>query len=312
MPEPATLFFWSASAACLLTSNRTWSTVSAGLLAGAALLTKPFSLPVAIVTIPLLFVVDRSLRRGLLFSIGFAPLPVLWVIRNWLVWGVVAISPNSGMHLYDYVRPLFLGAQGRAVVPLHPLTNSAPDPRLPEDRDQWRDKLGFDFDNLGKRYALLAKLANADISSDPVTYAKLCLTKHWRLYAGTGTQALYSMSLGDPTLARLAQREPDWIWTSHLWVFQGISSALLLAFYALVVVGAWYGWKDRNLRAAVVICLLMLALQAAVIGPFGHTRYRFLMTPFFGVLAAIGLAKLRSRQDKIVPVNDLFPAGTGK
>ena len=314
MPESMTLFLWSAAAACLTSRNRSLAPWSAGMLAGMATLTKPVSLTIAVATIPILFLMksERRPRRAVLFTFGLIPLPALWVFRNWLLWGTVLMTPNSGTHLYDYLRGMLRQHQGLASAQRHPLTGLTFDARIPTTREGWRERFGFDFDNLGKRTQLLGRLATEEILADPVGFAKMAAVKQPRLYVGAGAQALYSMSFDDPDAARIAVRNEDWIWNSGWWAYQGASSILLALGYGLSALGAWRGLRDRRWRTTVLVCLALLLVQSAVVGPFGHTRYRFLMTPLFGVLAAIGMAGSRSRQHQVVAVDHFLPSRSGK
>lgn len=304
MPETMTLFLWSAAAWCLTLRNRSLAPWAAGLSAGLAILTKPVTLVVAMLAIPtlLLFGSERRPRRAVLFSLGLAPLPALWVLRNWMVWGVAVMTPNSGTHLYDYLRVMLRQQQGVALA----------DARVPSSPAEWKSQFGFDYDNFGKRSQLLGSLASEEIFADPVGYAKLAVTKQPRLYVGVGAQALHAMSFADQQEARLAAARPKWIWHSGWWAYQGVSGLLLGLGYCLAVFGAIRSLRDPRLRPLALVCVAAILIQAAAIGPFGHTRYRFLMMPFFGVLAAVGIAKCRSRQRQVVPVDDLFPAGTGQ
>jgi hypothetical protein len=268
----------------------------------------------ALPLIPLLMLLggERRPRRPMLFAFGLAPLPLLWIARNWALWGAVLITPNSGTHLYDYLRTMLRQSQGLSVVERHPLTHDPVDLRLPTTPEEWRSQFGFDFENLGKRSVLLGRLATEEIAADPAGYVKLTAKKQPWLYFGTGVQALYTMSFPDLASARAAVERPDWLWRSGWWAYLATAELLLALGYALAAVGLWKGARDPRLRGAVLVCVVMLVVQAVVVGPFGHTRYRFLMTPFFGVLAAVGLAKLRSRQDEVVAVDNLLPPRSGK
>jgi len=302
MPESMTLFLWSAAAWCLTLRNRSLAPWGAGVLVGIATLTKPVTLVVALAAIPALAFCgkERRPRRAVLFSLGLAPLPALWVLRNWLVWGAAVMTPNSGTHLYDYLRVMLRQQQGVAVA----------DSRLPSSPAEWKSQFGFEFDNFGKRAQLLGSLATEEILSDPLGYAKLSAAKQPRLYVGAGAQALYAMSIADAEAARSAAARPGWVWDSGWWVYQGFSGMLLGLGYALALFGAIRGLGDRRLRPMVLVCLAAIILQAAVIGPFGHTRYRFLMTPFIGILAAVGIARSRSGERQVVAMDHLLPART--
>jgi 4-amino-4-deoxy-L-arabinose transferase-like glycosyltransferase len=292
MPEALTLFLWTAVAASLTIRNRSLGIWLAGLSAGLAILTKPVSL-MLVPLIPILFSTKESRpSRSLLFVFGLAPLPLLWVLRNWCLWGTLVLTPNSGAHLYDYLRTMLRQSQGLSVVERNPLTDAPRDDRVPTTLEAWKTKFGFEFENLGKRATLLGSLASEEIAADPIGYMKLTMVKQPRLYVGVGTQALYSMSFSDSASATAAVASPDWLWRSGWWAYQLAAELLLLLGYLLAAVGCWKGFRDPKLRPTILLCIAAILIQAAVIGPFGHTRYRFLMTPFFGVLAAIGLAKL--------------------
>ena len=314
MPEAFTLFLWALVTVCLTSPNRTTAPFVAGLLAGAANLTKPITLAVVVPLILMLpfLVRERRLSRPILFALGLVPLPAVWIARNWFVWGALVMTPNSGGHLYDFVRPMLRQAQGFSLEERHPLTGAPTDPRIPTTAEKWKEKFGFNYENLGKRYVVLGRLATEEIVANPMAYVKLTAQKHPRLYFGAGTQALYSMSFADADQAKAATDRPGWLWRSGWWAYQAVAGFVLGLLYLLAAIGVWKGLGDPRLRPLVVVCATLLVVQAAAIGPFGHTRYRFLMTPFFAALAAVGFVKLRSGQDKVVPVDDLLPAGAGQ
>ena len=73
---------------------------------------------------------------------------------------------------------------------------------------------------------------------------------------------------------------------------QIVSWAILLGGYLFVILGLLnavrglpkvVGWQNRLLMLCPFLCVVLLAI---VIGPITATRYRFVMIPFFAMLAA--------------------------
>ena len=78
--------------------------------------------------------------------------------------------------------------------------------------------------------------------------------------------------------------------------------------YILVVVGAFKGFKaamssdkaERFDKIIILLCpILSLVLLAIVIGPITATRYRFIMIPFFAILAGYALKSTDTNFNKI-------------
>lgn len=140
-------------------------------------------------------------------------------------------------------------------------------------------------------------------------YGLFTLKRHPRLYGGTGTVALFRYLglericncldvLWGSGLSRGNAVHEDCPYTSEEKAIgasvQIVSWLILAGGYGLVLIGLWNGFRfvgacreDRFFNGLVCLCpILCLVLLALVIGPITSTRYRFIMIPFFAMIAA--------------------------
>jgi hypothetical protein len=288
MPE-ALMLALCAGAVWFLARTRKWRDgVFAGLLAGLGVLAKPIALPLAGLAGVAVLLRDgfRHPRRALAFGGAVWCVVGVWMWRNWLVWDCVTLTPNGGSHAYHFIRPQLLEELGQDRGVVHPLTLGVNESRAPTTEAEWLARFGFPHENLGKRHQLLGRLAWEDFREHPGTMLYLAVTRHPRLYLGTGTQAMYALSSG--TLLESRPGDLLWLWRSGWWLYQGATWLMLASLYVLAVRGVWLGMRKAHLRPILTASLAALATMAVLIGPFGHTRYRVPMMPFFAVLAGVG------------------------
>ncbi len=110
--------------------------------------------------------------------------------------------------------------------------------------------------------------------------------------------AIALMSCGGSDLSRGNAVHEDCPYTSEEKAIgasvQIVSWLILAGGYGLVLMGLWNGFRfvgacreDRFFNGLVCLCpILCLVLLALVIGPITSTRYRFIMIPFFAMIAA--------------------------
>ncbi len=153
-----------------------------------------------------------------------------------------------------------------------------------------------DYD-LMKRSKLQGKFAKEKILENLGGYLLFTMKKHPRLYAGTGTIALFRylgrddicFALNDSMKLAVPENEKT-TYTQHAAFFgkitQGVMLLLLFGCYVLVGIGVVKG-SFRQMPFVAWLCpILCLLLLALVIGPVTATRYRFIMNPFFALLTA--------------------------
>lgn len=298
MPDGMATAFWLASLVVLmkgLHERRPILAMVAGALQGLAGLARPLFVGyevVTVVTVVLFLLPDvRTILRcvvlhGLALGLVLAP----WLVRNWMVWNRVLLTPQIGNHLYFHVRPIVLEARGESVTePNHPLISNVRDPRVPRTKAEWERRFGSSWDNLASRNAVLGALANEDIRANYGLYLRLRLANHPRLYTGTGTRAMASICDKQPEDPQLAgaqhTRDLAWLWSSAWWPYQLITWAILASVYLGALAGIFLAWRRGGYRF-LAWALLNLAYMDVIVGAFGHTRYRFPMMPIFLALAA--------------------------
>ena len=87
-------------------------------MSGLAVLLKPVFLYYEVVSLLVLFLslikvdVYRFLKYALVHCLFFFLAISPWCLRNWLIWDEILVTPNSGSHLYHYIRPLLLAEMG--------------------------------------------------------------------------------------------------------------------------------------------------------------------------------------------------------
>ena len=267
------------------------------LLFGLAILSKPICIPLfGALSLALPFVLKGSVVRRIMWVLmAFAIVGAMlspWVYRNQKAFGTAGLTTISGTNLYGC-------NWGRLVGTLPAAEREKAKLKMKEFEDQLQGK-----DKVARSKAMGA-YAKKQILSHLPQYVKYTLMRHPRMYAGTGTVALF----------RFLGRNAECYALDDLWgsgnhapdeprvpytrtntiigcVVQIVSWVILLIGYLFVMLGLLkivrglpkvVGWQDRLLMLCPFLCVILLAI---VIGPITSTRYRFIMIPFFAMLAA--------------------------
>lgn len=265
--------------------------------AGLAIYSKPICIPLfAAFTIALLLVLEgKFIYRVLCVAficviIGMMLTP--WVIRNERVFGTPGLTTISGTNLYRCNWGWMVDRMSE------------------REKIECKAKMSefeatIDGVDKMKSSKLQGDFAKKEILSHFSQYGLFILQAHPRLYAGTGTVALLRYlgldsccyALDDlwgsgnhaPNNERVSYGRMQVIASC---ILQIVSWMALLVGYVLVVVGSCKllktctaSWSMRKL--VMVSPLLSLILLALVIGPVTATRYRFIMIPFFAILASL-------------------------
>ena len=276
---------------------------------GAAILSKPITLPLFAALALALFVVLGMAwwkRVGYVFTaFAFAGLMLCpWLIRNKMAFGEAGLTTISGTNLYHCNWSW--------------LTNTFPENEKRQCREEMKafeeSVSGLDKMTRSKK---LGDFAKRKIMTHLPSYMAFTIKKHPRMYAGTGTVALlrylgldaYCYALDDkwgsgnhaPNEPRVPYSACDVLIACGVQIFAWMC---LVAGYLAVFGGCWQIFRCRGLASGatgvdrlLLWCpILSLLLLAAVIGPVTATRYRFIMIPFFSIIAAISVAP---RQDQM-------------
>ena len=221
-----------------------------------------------------------------------------WIMRNKAAFGTAGITSISGTNLYSC-------NWGRLVNTLPEAEREAVNAEMLQFEKQISNY------DLMKQSQLKGDYAKRQIFAHLSEYFVYTVKKHPRLYAGTGTVAMLRY-LG---LERVCDAL-DAMWGSnnakgYAPVYdepytlaekavggglQILSWLVLICGYALVVIGIIKGLRNtisegfKARQLLLVLCpILSLMLLAALIGPITATRYRFIMIPFFAMLAGYSM-----------------------
>ena len=233
-----------------------------------------------------------------------------WVMRNKVAFGTAGLTSISGTNLYSC-------NWGRLVETLTPEEQEAIIKQMNEVEENIS---GYD---LMKRSQLQGEYAKRELLRHMREYIIYTIKKHPRFYAGTGSVAMLRY-LGlericdalDSTWGSNNARGVAPVYeTPYTATEKGVGLGLqifswliLSCGYILVVVGAFKGFKaamssdkaERFDKIIILLCpILSLVLLAIVIGPITATRYRFIMIPFFAILAGYALKSTDTNFNKI-------------
>jgi hypothetical protein len=144
---------------------------------------------------------------------------------------------------------------------------------------------------------ILRNIAKSEIKSNLHDYTHTILTRHPRLYAGTGTIALFSI-FGDTTAIQfLKYFDANNISIKKVnllpYFIQLISWCLLGLIYILFIYGLIVLLFEKKYFIFFFILFAIFYL-AIIIGPVVATRYRFVMLPFFSLAASFGMYHFRN------------------
>ncbi len=283
----------------------------------AAIYAKPICLPLsAALILSLVLILKDAWWKRLVMTLacGLTVLACLypWTVRNRNAFGTAGLTTIAGTNLYAC-------NWGWLVERLPPEKKAA------ERQAMEKFEATIQADDLMSQSKKKGAYARERILGNMPQYGLFTLKRHPRLYAGTGTVALLrylglervcnclDAFLGSG-MARghvVHENRPYTIFEKAIGVtVQAVSWAVLLVGYALVLTGIWKGFRfvvscheDKWREWLVYLCpILCLVLLAVVIGPVTATRYRFIMLPFFAMLAARAFATRGDRRRPIVPI----------
>ena len=284
------------------TSRRVYASLCP-LVFGLAILSKPICIPLFVaLSLALPFVLKVSVGRRIMYVLlSFAIVGAMlspWVYRNQKAFGTAGLTTISGTNLYGCNWGRLVGTFSAAEREKCKLEMKELETQL-----QGMDKMA--------KSKALGAYAKKQILSHLPQYVKYTLMRHPRMYAGTGTVALFrylgrnaeSWALDDlwgggnhaPAETRVSYTRTNTIIGCAV---QIMSWVILLIGYLFVVLGLFkivqglpkvVGWQNRLLLLCPFLCVVLLAI---VIGPITATRYRFIMIPFFAILAAFALSEV--------------------
>ena len=286
------------------TENRLYGTAAAW---GAAILAKPICLPLTCAFfIALLFVLKGSIFRRVatvlaVFAISAAILSP-WIIRNKHVFGTAGLTTISGTNLYQCNWKWMLSSW------------SGSKKKTAEEADaRFEAELKKNHPDPIAASRAYEKYARHQILSHLPDYCLYTLKAHPRLYCGSGIAAFlsYFTDIDYQKKHGFFSRKPG----TGILRYGVIAALVVLSFlwlaacYAIILLGTATAAKyimavrrkhpryGKKMLTGYLSVLMSLALIALVLGPVVTTRYRFIMIPFFAVLASyLGVRpRLRSR-----------------
>jgi hypothetical protein len=303
LTDTVALFFLTAAflAAALFLQRPSFSAAaSAGLLAGLALATRPavaLLLP-AIAALILVRAIKIDLRRAVICFAVFcaaAATPIApTLVRNYVYFDTLALTSQSGSHLAIWIAPMLRQREDGT----------------PYDASVKRMYASFDdavkrnpdrFRNPFEQSSLMTTLALKQLSSiSPSTF-----TKAW--IEGAAINLFAPAVLGDPRVRSM--EKPSFFATPGRSLME--RTALYLksssaAFAGVIIAGAAGSTLSIAIAAFGLALLVrtraaLAALVAAPVvyfllldGPIGSAKYRMPMEPSLIVLAAVGIAAIRS------------------
>ena len=288
-------FYFRAASGCRL------ALVGATLSFVTAIYAKPICIPLSGALILALTLILKDVwwkKATMMLACGLALAACLhpWTVRNRHAFGTAGLTTISGTNLYAC-------NWGRLVEQL-PSAEKAK-----EQESMKRFETSIQADDLMLQSQKKGAYAKERILAHLPQYGLFTLKRHPRLYGGTGTVALFRYLglericncldvLWGSGLSRGNAVHEDCPYTSEEKAIgasvQIVSWLILAGGYGLVLMGLWNGLRfvgacreDRFFNGLVCLCpILCLVLLALVIGPITSTRYRFIMIPFFAMIAA--------------------------
>ncbi len=263
-------------------------------LLGFSILVKPISItffPIYIFICIVFLLTQKILFKKvpllLIAVVSFFMVIFPWVYRNYKVFGTPEISSITGTNLFYCNYRYMLEDQNIVNV----------DSVLNEKKSFAFNKIDTNHMNYMTESIILRNIAQSEIKSNLHDYIHTILTRHPRLYAGTGTIALFSI-FGDTTAIQYLKKfdvNNISIKKSNLlpYFLQLVSWCLLAFFYILFVYGLIILFIEKKYYVFNLILFAIFYL-AIVIGPVVATRYKFVMLPFFSLAASFGLYHFRN------------------
>ena len=297
MPESLflALFIWSQFFLIrfIQSCNLSALVASFGLL-GLSVLTKPITVFYPVFAGLLILIFCHKIRFGYRITSVLAGLAVVglalspWVLRNWKSFHAPGLSTITGTNLFDYNYRFI-------IEDLHGA-------KAPEILKKQRSDILAGIDGQARDPFVcsnaLGAAAKAGIKENWQDYLVTTLKRHPRLYIGTANIAFLNL-LGCPTgSVAYNQVESEGVYPP----VRGLPATVLIA-----QIGEWlvllliYTFTGIGLLTLLQrkdwLMLIFLgggfAYFALLIGPVVHTRYRFTMSLFFAIAAAIGWLRIQ-------------------
>ncbi|MCI0406918.1 MAG: glycosyltransferase family 39 protein [candidate division Zixibacteria bacterium] len=265
LTEPLFVFLW-IFCICLWDTNPEKKATSffSGLIFGLAALVRPVVLAWAIV--PVMYEVHRrNWIRPVLFLLTAALVTMPWGCRNYKIFGVWALSTNSGLNFW-------LGANPKATGYYSP-------PESPP----------YDFKNQGEMERAARKLGWEYVKNHPLEYLRLGLIKEAMTFGFDYGYILFDLNK-KPPYGRL------------VWGILGEAMWWIVLFFGTVKGTAFLlnPEKRRSIRSLLPFWTLT-CWAAAHFFFFGVDRYHHPVVPFFAYLAVLPIWKRVDDKEKALP-----------
>lgn len=263
-------------------------------LLGFSILVKPISItffPIYIFIGILYLLAQKTLfkKTPLLMIAVFSFIMVIfpWIYRNYEVFGTAEISSITGANLFNCNYRYMLEDQNVINV----------DSVLNIKKSIAFNKIDTNHLNCMTESVILRNVAKSEIKNNLYDYTHTVLSRHPRLYAGTGTIALFSIFRDTSAIQYLKQFNTNITSLKNANFFphfiQLVSWCLLGLLYILFIYGLFILLFEKKYFVLLFIFFSLFYL-AIIIGPVVATRYRFVMLPFFSLAASFGMYHFRN------------------
>jgi 4-amino-4-deoxy-L-arabinose transferase-like glycosyltransferase len=303
LTDTLTLFFLTAAflaTALFLQRPSLAMAASAGLAAGLALAVRPavaLLLP-AIAVLILARTIRVDFRRAVVCSALFcvvAALPVApTVVRNYVYFGRLALTSQSGIHLAIWIAPMLRQRQdGTPYEVSVTRMNAAYDQAVKRTPDAFRDPF--------QQSSLYTRLAGAELSSiAPMTFIKAWIE-------GAATNLFAPAALGDPRVRTM--EKPSFFATpgqsmleraAHYFKSSSLAFAIVMiagvagSFLSIALAAIGFVLLCRERAGWAVLAAVPVIYFLVLTGPVVSAKYRMPTEPSLIVLAGIGLAAIWS------------------
>jgi 4-amino-4-deoxy-L-arabinose transferase-like glycosyltransferase len=263
------------------------SAISAGAALGIATLFKPVFCYFSIPSLLLLWLGPQRRWRPLpLFFVAFLVPISLWIARNYIVWGVITLTPNGSAHLAN-ARDAMAAELG--------LPKRSAD--LPRNEHAWQ-QVGIDPADLPARSAYRSQLAWQELRGRLPDCAWVACKSLVKLHGSTGVGTLATMASGTGVVnINDQQPEPHQspAWSQGWQALHIVCMVLLMMMYVLALCGVFSLWRQPQNRLILLWALLTIGYFVLISVPFGNTRYRYPAMPGYATLAGAGIVSLWNR-----------------
>jgi hypothetical protein len=256
-------------------------------LLGCSAMLKPVSLgfaAVLVVTVLIRFWPKPQMRRTVMLAVASgllleAAICSPWVLRNYRLFGSASFTTLTGSNLFWFNYRYMLLDKGLPDAQVEAMLNEEMK-RVAAETPDWDT-------NIFVQSRVLTKMVIAKIAADPIAYAKTVIKRYPNLYGGTGALDLIDMIVARPRppIARLEQ-----VYSDHaaLQPLRIALSVLLCTMYVLIIAGTIVLIRKHSWQV-LLLAWIPIMYFSALYGPVTSSRYRFVLTPFFALLASYGL-----------------------